>query len=67
MDSDGLDAHLLARPHDPASDLAAISDQNFANFPHLVILLTTKTPRRGGHIQQDRQEKQDAVRNIRRN
>ena len=32
MHGDGLDAHLLARPDDPARDLAAISYQNFANL-----------------------------------
>jgi hypothetical protein len=38
MDGNGLDAHLLARPDYPAGDLAAVSDQNFTNFPHHKIL-----------------------------
>src|SRR4051812_1668652 len=34
VDGDGLDAHLLACPHYPASDLAAIGDQYFAYLSH---------------------------------
>ena len=38
MDGNGLDAHFLARPDDPNSDLAAIGDQNFLYLTHLVNL-----------------------------
>ena len=38
MHRDRLDAHLLARPDDPARDLAAVRDQDFAESSHQKVM-----------------------------
>ena len=38
IDRDGLDAHLLGRPHDTARDLATVRDQDFGDW-HIVLIL----------------------------
>src|SRR5205823_2249698 len=51
MHGDGLDAHLLAGPDDPAGDLATVRYQNFAYLTH------TKLNRRDAETQRRKNQK----------
>ncbi len=46
MHGDGLYPHLLARPNDPARDLATIGYQNFADLARTHQILKAETPKR---------------------